>query len=186
MKSKFILKPLCFLICLFSASLAIAQKPFSEPIEGQVASIFGGTIGDCKASSITCKYRLSTLVGEPTIFTNMKWENAYGTAVDCISEGDFEIFIYVTVFGQYTDYWIPAQGSFGLVPKGTNTWGENPLSGSPNWDELFLKSAPTKAFQNSGREFITSDLAKSIWKSGYLRVKGILLVDKNGNKTNVH
>ena len=162
-------------------SLSFGQRPFSEPIEGQSKSIFGGTIGKCKASSITFKYRLSTLAGEPTIYTNMKWENAYGTSIDCLSDDEFQIFIKVQVI--YTWYWIPAQGSFGLVPKGDNTWGKNPLSGSPNWDNLFLKSEPSK---NSSESFIGSDEAKGIWKSGSLRVLGILIIDKDGNKITIN
>ena len=182
MQPKLFLKPSLVILSLLITCFTFGQKPFSEPIEGQVNSIFGGTIGKCKASSITFKYRLSTLSGEPTIYTNMKWENSYGTTIDCLSEGDFEIFIHVTIVELYTDYWIPAQGSFGVVPKGDNKWGMNPLSGSPDWDELFLKSEPSK---NSSENFIDTDEAKGIWKSGYLQVKGILLIDKNGGKNRI-
>ena len=177
MKPKHLFKPGILIVNLFISNFLFAQKPFSEPIEGQVNSTFGGTIEKCKASSITFKYRLSTLSGEPAIYTNMKWENGYGTAIDCLSDGDFDIFIHVTV--QYTDYWIPAQGSFGVMPKGDNQWGMNPLSGSPDWDELFLKNEPSK---NSDRNFLSADYAKAAWKSGYLRVKGILILERNGSK----
>lgn len=179
MQPKLFLRPSLVILSLLITCFTFGQKPFSEPIEGQVNPIFAGTIGKCKASSITIKYRLSTIVGEPTIYTNLKWENAYGTAIDCLSDGDFEIFIHITMFGQYTDYWIPAEGSLGLIPNGDNSWGMNPIPGSPSWDELFLKSEPSK---DSERNFLSADYAKAAWKSGYLRVKGILLIDKNGDK----
>ncbi len=72
----------------------------------------------------------------------------------------------------------PARGSFGLVPKGDNTWAQNPLAGSPNWDELFLKSEPSK---NSSENFIDPNEAKGIW-----RVLGILIIDKNGGKITIN
>ncbi len=181
MQPRLFLKPSFVLLSLLFTCVSFGQRPFSEPLEGQCKSIFGGTIGKCKASSITFKYRLSTLSGEPTIYTNMKWENTYGTSTDCLSDGEFQTFIKVQVI--YTSYWIPAQGSFGLVPKGDNTWGKNPLAGSPNWDELFLKSEPSK---NSSENFIDADEAKGIWKSGSLRVLGILIIDKNGDKTMIN
>ena len=181
MQLKLFSKSSTVLGCLLITCFSFGQKPFSEPIEGQVNSTFGGTIGKCKASSITFKYRLSTVSGEPAIYTNMKWENSYGTAIDCLGEGDFQIFIHAAVFGQYIDYWIPAQGSFGVMPKGDKKWGMNPLSGSPNWDELFLKNEPSN---NSERNYLSADSAKAAWKSGYLRIKGILLLDKNGSKHN--
>lgn len=181
MQPKLFLKPSLVLLSLLITFFSFGQRPFSDPIEGQFTSTFGGKIGKCKASSITFKYRLSTLSGEPTIYTNLKWENAYGTSTDCLSEDPFQMFIKVQVI--YTWYWIPAQGSFGLVPKGDNTWGKNPLAGSPNWDELFLKSEPSK---NSSENFIDASESKSIWKSGSLRVLGILIIDSNGNKTTIN
>lgn len=177
MHPKLLVRTSMFLFSLLFTCISFGQKPFSEPIEGQVEESFGGKIGNCKLSSLTIKYRLSTVTGEPAIYTNLKWKNDYGTAIDCLSDGDFEIFIHVVV--QYTDYWIPAQGSFGIMPKGDNKWGMNPLSGSPDWGELFLKGEPSR---NSERNFLSADYAKAAWKSGYLRVKGILLIDKNGSK----
>lgn len=50
-------------------------------------------------------------------------------------------------------------------------------------DELFLKSEPSK---NSNENFIDADEAKGIWKSGSLRVLGILIIDKNGGKTTIN
>lgn len=175
------LKFLNILLLLTIVNVALSQKPFSEPLDGQFKNGYGGTIGECKTSSITFKYHLSTLVGEPVIFTNFKWENAYGTSLDCLSGEEFQIYIKVRVI--YTSYWIPAAGTGGLVPKGDDNWGHNPLSGSPNWDELFLKNEPSK---NSTEDFISADEAKAIWKSGSLRVVGSLILDKKGDRTNIN
>jgi hypothetical protein len=172
------IKLVILLELLFSAATSvIAQRPYTEPIEGQTTTSYNTRIGDCKIASITFKYFLSTVTGEPAIYANLKWENAYGSDPDCLGNESFDIYIHVVAL--YNDYWIPAQGAMGLIPAGNNRWGMNPLPGSPNWDELLMKSKPSR---NIEPDFLSADYAKTAWKSGYFRVSGILLLDKDGNE----
>lgn len=64
MKSTFFLKVPLTLLSFFITSLSFGLKPLLEPITGQIASTFGGTIWDCKLSSLTIKNSLSTIGGQ--------------------------------------------------------------------------------------------------------------------------
>ena len=96
MQQSFLSKQLLFLLGILLTSHLFAQQPFSEPIEGEGKSL-GITIGDCKMSSMAIKYRLSTLSGEPVVYTNVKWEKSYSGSNDCLSDESFEVLIWVTV-----------------------------------------------------------------------------------------
>ena len=173
------MKTIVFFFSLFISFSIFGQKPYSEPLEGEYdASPY--SIGDCKISSMKFKYYLSTLSGEPVIYINLKWQNGYSTDIDCLSDVSFELFIEVYIADRYLTLYIPAQGSFGLIPKGDNTWGANPLAGSPDWDRLFLKYEPRNAFANyDDSDYIEADYAKAIWKSGSIMFRSIIIVDKN-------
>lgn len=182
MMSKLIPKFLLFIIIIFTCSISSSQKPLLEPLEGQFTKSFGLTIGKCKISSMSVKYSLSTIVGEPTIYTNLKWVSTNSNYINCLADEKFEIFIQVYVSDG--TYYIPAQGSFGLVPKGDASWGNNPLSGSPDWDELFLTDlSSVRAFDEKNRNYLSAENAKYYWKSGKFRVAGIVLLEENGDKT---
>lgn len=162
----------------------IAQKPFSEPLEGQFHSYSTFSVGSCRTSEMTVKYRLSTIVGQPTVFLNLKWKAYSVSNDDCLNEEPFEMFIEVLVNGGYV--YIPASGALGATPKGDNTWGNNPLAGSPDWDELFLQTiGGIKAGKNDKRSYVDADIAKSYWKSGYMKVTSVVMIDKNGDKHSI-
>ncbi|MFT3948565.1 MAG: hypothetical protein QM763_16500 [Agriterribacter sp.] len=180
------LKHLLLLASIITACSSFGQKPYKEPLEGEVRRGSSFTIGNCNLSTLTAKYRLSTYMGEPTVYLNFKWSAANSNDNDCLSGEIFEAFIEIYV--SYSDkYYIPAAGAMGTIPKGNNTWGNDPLPGSPNWNELFLPSLNGITPGNSrNRNFISGDRAKNYWQSNTLRVGGIVLVDAQGSQYRIY
>lgn len=140
----------------------------------------GFSIGKCNISSMTVKYELSTYMGEPTVGSNLKWTKGYSTGEDCLAGEYFEMFIKVSV-GWYTGNLLIAAGE-GTIPKGNDSYGYNPFSGSPDWDRLLIPFdyGGVKAFQSS-RKYLPAEQAKKIWKSGF-RVLGVVFIDREGNE----
>ncbi|PZR24749.1 MAG: hypothetical protein DI535_20970 [Citrobacter freundii] len=170
---KEILLPLFAFISLCTA----AQKPSSSPLTGQV-SAGSISIGKCKISSITVKYTLSTFMGEPTVGSNIKWTKGYSTEEDCLAGEYVEMFLKCRA-GYYSGEFLIEAGE-GTTPKGDGSYGYNPLSGSPDWDELMIPYDynSVKAFQ-SGRKYLGADQAKKIWKAGFT-ITGVVFIDRNG------
>lgn len=176
MQSKQFLKTPLLLLTILTSGLLYGQAPYTSALEKQFEGSF--TIGNCNVSSITSKVRLSTLVGEPTVYVNIKWRNGSGSSSDCLDNEKFNLFvkIYSNYSGSY--FYIPADGAIGLIPDGDNTWGQNPLAGSPSWDELLAKD-PLYKTQNGGYNFVSADYAKSVWKYGFA-LSAVVLMDKSG------
>jgi hypothetical protein len=145
-----------------------AQAPYKSALEGEVTNSSGFSLGNCGVSKISAKYSISTLVGEPTVFVNLKWKNASNSSTDCLGNESFNVL--VKIYSNYSSsyYYILADGAIGLIPNGDYTWGENPLAGSPNWDKLLIKDP---IFRNPNRNyeftFVAADYAKSIWQYGF-------------------
>jgi hypothetical protein len=176
MHPKLFPKTLLGLLSILSTVLLYSQAPYTSALEKEYQGSF--TIGKCDVSSITSKVRLSTLVGEPTVFVNIKWRNGSGSSSDCLGNEKFNVF--VKVYSNYSSsyFYIPADGAMGLIPDGDNTWGQNPLAGSPSWHELLAKD-PVYRTQNGSYNFVSADYAKSVWKYG-LYLKAVVLMDKSG------
>ncbi|GAB3688404.1 hypothetical protein GCM10027592_03280 [Spirosoma flavus] len=155
----------------FSISLAtMGQSP--NPVEGSVSSKGPVVIDGCNVSSITIKYRISQSVGEPAIYTNIKWTGTSSND-DCLSSKSFRIFLNVGRGG--FGYYLASGGSYGMiVGKGNNQYGDNPLAGSPNWDELI-----TRSFRSNNVQYLSEEEAKRVWKDG-IRVVGAIIVTRSG------
>lgn len=176
MQSKLFLKPSLLLLTIVSSVMLYGQAPYTSALEKEYQGSF--TFGKCDVSSIISKVRLSTLVGEPTVYVNIKWRNGSGSSSDCLGNEKFNLF--VKVYSNYSSsyFYIPADGAIGLIPDGDNTWGQNPLAGSPSWDELLAKD-PIYRTQNGSYNFVSADYAKSVWKYG-LYLSAVVLMDKSG------
>lgn len=168
-----------FLAIILVPSSLIAQIGNQERISGAV-SRSGFSIGECHISSMTVKYALSTYMGEPIVGSNLKWTKGYPTDENCLSGESFEIFIKASV-GYYTGNFLIEAGE-GTIPKGDGQYGYNPLSGSPDWDELFIPFdyGSVRAFQ-SNRKYLSGEQVKKIWKSGF-RVLGVVFIDREGKE----
>ncbi len=185
MQNKVLLNLSLVLLSALVTTFCFGQKPYKEPLEGQLHRYSSFTIGTCEVSDVTAKYRLSTTVGEPTVFLNFKWKATSSAKLDCLDSESFEAFIEVYI--GYTKYYIPAAGALGTIPKGDNTWGNDPLSGSPSWSELFLPSLNGITPGNSrNRNYVSEDIAKGYWQSGAFRVTGVVFLDKDGNKNSIN
>ena len=154
-------------LALFLTIQVYSQRPTAE---GEVQKGWF-TLGQCSVASLTAKYRLSALVGEPTVFVNIKWQPSSGSTDDCLGNENFHTFlkIYANIYSSY--YYILADGALGVIPKGNNTYGYNPIPGSPDWDQLFMRN-PSKNRNTNDWDYISADQAKYIWRNG-LQVTGI-------------
>lgn len=162
------------IFCFFLPILITAQGYFGNPLEGETSGTF--THSSCKVSEFTLKYKLGVLVGEPTVYLNIKWKAGNGSPIDCLSNERFEIFLKIQPHNTGIHYYLPIKGGIGLIPKGDNTWGYNPIAGSPDWDELILSSRPS----NKDVSYLKKDYAKSIWKNG-LTVTNVIFLFSDGS-----
>jgi len=163
-------------VTVLSCIYVYGQAPYTSALEGQFKGYF--TIGKCDVSSITAKVRLSTLAGEPTVYVNIRWRNGSGSSSDCLGNEKFNLF--VKIYSNYSSsyFYIPADGAIGLIPEGDNTWGQNPLAGSPNWDELLAKD-PLYRTRDGSYDFVSADDAKSVWRYGFA-LSAVVLMDESG------
>lgn len=176
MQPKLFLRTFLVLVIVLSSMYMYGQAPYTSALEKQFQGYF--TIGNCNVSSITAKVRLSTLVGEPTVYVNIKWRNGSGSSSDCLANEKFNVL--VKIYSNYSSsyLYIPADGAIGLIPDGDNIWGSNPLPGSPDWDELFAKDPPYITTSGSFN-FVSADYAKSVWRYGFA-LSAVVLRDKSG------
>lgn len=173
------------LLSTLATVFCFGQKPYKEPLEGELHRYSSFIVGTCEVSDITAKYRLSTTIGEPTVFLNFKWKATSSGQLDCLSDESFEVFIEVYI--GYNKYYISAAGALGTIPKGDNTWGNDPLSGSPSWSELFLPSLNGITPGSSrNRNYVSEAIAKGYWQSGNFRVGGVVFLDAKGNQNRIY
>lgn len=150
-----------FAFALFQTITVYSQRPSVSEVKGELSN-GSFTLGQCNVASLTAKYSLSTLVGEPTIFVNIKWEPSRNSADDCLGNENFHTFLKIYSYQTSSYYYILADGALGVIPKGNNTYGYNPMAGSPNWDELFMRY-PSKNPNTNDWNYISAEQAKRIW-----------------------
>ncbi len=111
-------------------------------------------IGSCTATSVTVKYELDSLMGEPTVKASFKWE---GEPCDLPAS---------------TNIWLEVRDSAGskgyvkvspATPDAGEGYGYN-TTGSPGWNRLLCGYA-----NNRATECLPSDRAKDLWTSGSVR-----------------
>jgi hypothetical protein len=130
----------------------VAQQSQPVPdVDGTITQT-GLVIAGCQVSSMTVRYHLSTLVGEPVVNGSYTWTAGPGTSSGCLPS-DLEV-------------WIRVEGSGGngfvnlnpVVPE-AGKWGMN-VAGSPDWDKYFC------AFQgNRATQCLDAASAKRLWLS---------------------
>jgi hypothetical protein len=167
------LKIILILFIAMNSYKGFAQKPYTNKLEGSLTTN-DIQATDCQVRSLTLGYRLGTIVGEPTVYLNVKWEGRSDDS-ECFSDERFKVFLNIGMGG--LAYYVNAGGSAEMiVGKGNNEWGNNPLAGSPNWDKVICKN-----ISQNPRElnYISAEEAKRIWKAGF-NVHGAKLVTRSG------
>lgn len=157
---------------------ACCQAPYKSALEGEMEKHGLFTHGSCKLYSLTAKYRLSTSVGQPIVYFNIKWQAGRNVAPDCM-RSEFVGF-WLKIYSDYGQayFYIPVNGAMGTIPLGNDTWGNNPLAGSPNWGKLMMADPPTRnPNKNNQWNFVPEERAKTIWKWGF-RVVDAIVVDR--------
>jgi len=136
-------------VVLLSLSPAFAVGPGSGTVTERNVRI-----GPCTASSVTVKYELDSLMGEPTVAGSFKWE---GAACDLPSS---------------TTIWLEVKNSAGTkgyvrispaTPDAGDGYGYN-TTGSPSWSQALCGYKGT-----SRTECHAKDKAIALWKSGSVR-----------------
>lgn len=136
------------LLLLINVSLGLAEE-----ISGTVTrSNF--QVGECAVSSMSVKYRLNTLLGEPVVNGVFEWTAEPGTSSDCLN---YSTVIYLKVSGSGGHGYIKISPS---VPDSGEGYGFN-TSGSPDWDEVICGTGTQE------NDCLTEDQAKNFWKSGF-------------------
>lgn len=108
-------------------------------------------IANCHASLVTVRYKLDSLMGEPTVAGSFKWEGN-----DCRLPSSTKIWLQIT----------DGHGGKGYVkidpvaPKANAGYGYN-ATGSPNWGSAICGFNGTRATR-----CLSPSNAKSLWKSG--------------------
>jgi hypothetical protein len=114
----------------------------------------------CEVDNITATWNLRTLMGEPVIGGNFKWEAPWGGDESCMSYNDF-IIIQVRS-NEQRDWWGWISISPGSTPRAGEGYPYN-VSGSPQWNQLIC------GFDRDGNRenCMTSDDAKYFWQQGF-------------------
>jgi hypothetical protein len=123
--------------------------------------------GSCNIATITAKYKLGTLFGEPTVNGNFSWDAGDNTPADClhystniafkIQSGTAHGYIYINP----------------VVPDSGNGFGSN-NTGSPNWNKLIC------GLGNGYRDScVTSEQAKAFFTNGYI-ITEFFIVGQDG------
>jgi len=118
----------------------------------------GLVIAGCQVSSMTVRYYLSALVGQPVVNGSYTWTAGPGTANDCLPQ-DLAVWIRVEGSGTY------AYVNINPVVPVAGSWGYN-VSGSPDWDKYFCGFQENRATQCFGQAE-----AIAFWNGG-IRVTG--------------
>lgn len=109
-------------------------------------------IGNCVADSITIKWNLDSLMGEPTVNGSFQWE----TNSQCSLPPSTTIWLKVEDEGGTSGY-IDLRP---VTPKANNGYGYN-TTGSPNWNSILCGSSGVHATKCHDEK-----TAKKVWKSG--------------------
>ena len=112
----------------------------------------------CQISSVTAKWAMSTLMGEPVINGVFKWETD-GADVSCLRYDDFIVLKCQSNIDPALSAWVSIAPT---VPNAGAGYGYN-TPGSPNWDNVFCDY---DEFDNKTTCFSTTD-AKTFWKNGF-------------------
>jgi hypothetical protein len=170
---KVLLFPILFYL-LLSTNNAVAQKPCPDNLEGQVGAHYI-TAFSCYVTNIYVKYRLGCMVGEPTVYFNIKWDGKSSTD-ECLANENFELYLKANTSSG--SFYIPTGGSNALnIGNGNGQWGSNPLAGSPNWDKTFKQSI--------NGNFLDAERSKKIWKYGF-SIAAAFIVTSSGKIIELH
>ena len=133
------------LLLLLSIDPAAAAGPGSGTLSKRNIKI-----GSCLAKTVTVKYELDSLMGEPTVAGSLKWEGD-----ECKLPSSTTIWLEVKGGNQKGYVRIsPA------TPKAGGGYGYN-TTGSPNWSKTLC------GYRGTDRtECLTKDRAIELWKSG--------------------
>ncbi len=108
-------------------------------------------IGNCTADSLTVKWRLDSLMGEPTVSGSFKWDS-YD---DCRLPSSTKIWLKVSSGSNFYGYVKLSP----VTPKANRGYGYN-TTGSPNWNSAIC------GWGNQSHQCFDSSQAKSLWKQG--------------------
>ena len=109
-------------------------------------------IGNCMCNEITVKYKISTLMGEPTVNGSFKVEGDYGCTLP------YSTIIWLKISNR--------NGGYGYIkldptlPKINEGYGFN-VTGSPDWDRFICGYNNTKAV-----ECMSAESAKNLYRNG--------------------
>ena len=111
-------------------------------------------VKDCNIKSMTVKYDISTIFGEPLVKGSYKWEAGEDTDSDCLPY-NFVVWLEYS-YGDNRGY----VRLDPVVPEAGKGYGYN-VPGSPNWNKLFC------SFRGPSRqECFGKSEAKSLYKAG--------------------
>ena len=140
-----------FMLIAIVAAIAYAAGPGKGTIEKRSLTIKGSNGESCSADSVTIRWNLDSLFGEPVVNGSWKWtgsgncEAHYSTCVFLkIQSGNTYGFIKIA----------PA------VPKANKGYGFN-TAGSPDWDEVICGYNGTKK-----ENCLSEKDAKDLWLNG--------------------
>lgn len=124
--------------------------------------------------SVTVKWDLQTLMGEPVIDGVFKWEAGAGTPVDYL---DYRDCVLLECSPKKSVGYMVYIKITPTVPKSGEGYGFN-TPGSPSWQNVFCtrKGEP----MTTKVPAFNTNTAKSIWKNGFY-VTGVVLIRQGGN-----
>lgn len=141
------------LFVLFCVVVAYAAGPGEGSMKKGPLTIRGSDDEACSAYSVTAKWRLDSLLGEPLVNGSWKWTGSG----DC--EAHYSTVVWLKI--QSGDSWgyiriAPA------IPKANKGYGFN-TSGSPDWDELICGYSGSQA-----TKCLPEKAAKHLWLNGQI------------------
>lgn len=140
-----------FIILFLTIFLNIFIFPNANTIEGELTKT-NVKIGNGELATITVKYKLWTLMGEPVKITEYK----YSASRSLVSG----VKIYLKTENLTKTAWAYVQDCGGAIPKPGDNWSFN-SPGSPKWSELF---GGTGVYE---KKYFTEKQAKNFWKNGF-------------------
>ncbi len=143
------------LVLALTFCLAPADASAVGPGAGTVSRRDVGNIGRCRTGAVTVRYKLDSLMGEPTVAGSFKWSGNGKCAVPSSTV----IWLELT-YGRSKGYVRLAP----VTPKANAGYGYN-TTGSPNWNRVVCGYRGTRRKGCMG-----ADSAKQMWKKA--RVTG--------------
>lgn len=124
--------------------------------------------------SLTAKWNLRTLMGEPVVDGVFKWEAGKGTPIDYL---DYRDFVLLECSPKKSTGYLVYIALMPTVPKAGEGYGLN-VPGSPSWKDVFCtRSGESMTTKVPGFDAKT---AYDIWKNGFY-VTGVVLCRQGGN-----